>query len=92
MKIGYQLFTKKYIVLDVFIRNSQLLCGSMDKNTLGSGTKSSIFYVLLRDFGKEISTRAMWRLARVKCDKKSYFNSILLYQNYIIDYRWPLTL
>lgn len=41
------------------------MCGSMDKNTLGSGTKSSIFYVILRDFGKEPATKTMWRLARV---------------------------
>lgn len=52
-------------VSDVIIRNSELLCGSMDKNTLGSGTKSSIFYVILRDFGKGPSCKAMWRLARV---------------------------
>lgn len=41
------------------------MCGSMDKNTLGSGTKKSIFYVLLRDFGESESTKSMWRLARV---------------------------
>ena len=32
----------------VIIRNSELLAGSMDKNTLGSGSKNSIFYILLR--------------------------------------------
>lgn len=41
----------------------------MDKSTLGSGTKSSIFYVILRDFGETYATRAMWRLARLA----SYF-------------------
>lgn len=56
------------LVTDVVIRNSELMCGSMDKNTLGSGTKCSIFYVILRDFGKEPSTKAMWRLARVEID------------------------
>lgn len=50
---------------DVIIRNSELLCGSMDKSTMGSGTKSCIFYVILRDFGEEFATRSMWRLARV---------------------------
>uniref|UniRef100_A0A6M2DUT1 DNA-directed RNA polymerase n=1 Tax=Xenopsylla cheopis TaxID=163159 RepID=A0A6M2DUT1_XENCH len=49
----------------VIIRNSELLCGSMDKKTLGSGTKCSIFYVLLRDWGEEVTCRAMWRLARL---------------------------
>lgn len=48
-----------------FFRNSELLCGSMDKKTLGSGTKCSIFYVLLRDWGEEVTCRAMWRLARL---------------------------
>lgn len=53
------------IFADVVIRNSEIMCGSMDKSTLGSGTKSSIFYVILRDFGQNQSTKAMWRLARV---------------------------
>lgn len=49
----------------VIIRNSQILCGSMDKNTLGSGTKQCVFYAILRDFGEEHATRSMWRLARM---------------------------
>jgi len=49
----------------VLIKNSQLLSGAMDKTTLGSGSKSNIFYLILRDFGSEESSRAMWRLARV---------------------------
>ena len=49
----------------VIIRNSQLLCGTMDKSTMGSGTKANIFYILLRDFGEDIACAAMWRLARV---------------------------
>ncbi|XP_037876399.1 DNA-directed RNA polymerase III subunit RPC1 isoform X1 [Bombyx mori] len=49
----------------VIIRNSELVCGSMDKSTLGSGTKSSIFYILLRDWGEEYAVRGMWRLARM---------------------------
>ena len=36
----------------VVVRNSQLLAGSMDKSTMGSGSKSNIFYVLLKDFGQ----------------------------------------
>lgn len=57
--------------LDVVIRNSEIMCGSMDKNTLGSGTKNSIFYVILRDFGENESTKAMWRLARVSLPSSS---------------------
>uniref|UniRef100_A0A182SZZ6 DNA-directed RNA polymerase n=1 Tax=Anopheles maculatus TaxID=74869 RepID=A0A182SZZ6_9DIPT len=53
----------------VVIRNSQLLCGAMDKGTLGSGTKNCIFYVILRDFGEDHAIRSMWRLARMA----SYF-------------------
>lgn len=62
---GQASFYNCLLFSDVVIRNSQLLCGSMDKNTLGSGTKSSIFYVLLRDYGKDHACKAMWRLARV---------------------------
>ena len=53
----------------VLIRDSDLLAGAMDKTTLGSGSKSNIFYLILRDFGPEESCLAMWRLARVA----SYF-------------------
>ncbi|CAH4038171.1 DNA-directed RNA polymerase III subunit RPC1 [Pieris brassicae] len=49
----------------VILRNSELLCGSMDKNTLGSGTKTCVFYILLRDWGEEYAVRGMWRLARM---------------------------
>ncbi|KAI8114773.1 DNA-directed RNA polymerase III subunit RPC1 [Lucilia cuprina] len=53
----------------VIIRNSELICGSMDKSTMGSGTKNCIFYVILRDFGENFATKCMWRLARIA----SYF-------------------
>ncbi|XP_017880116.1 DNA-directed RNA polymerase III subunit RPC1 isoform X1 [Ceratina calcarata] len=53
----------------VIVRNSELLAGSMDKSTLGSGSKQNIFYILLRDWGEDIATTAMWRLARMA----SYF-------------------
>ena len=49
----------------VVIRNSNLLAGTMDKGTLGSGSKANIFYVLLRDYGQDEACLAMWRLARV---------------------------
>ncbi|EDX18020.1 GD17238 [Drosophila simulans] len=50
----------------IHIRNSELMCGVMDKATMGSGTKQCIFYLLLRDFGELHATKAMWRLARVR--------------------------
>ncbi|XP_022661232.1 DNA-directed RNA polymerase III subunit RPC1-like isoform X1 [Varroa jacobsoni] len=49
----------------VIIRNSELLCGRMDKGTMGSGSKNSIFYLLLRDYNAQLAADAMWRLARV---------------------------
>ncbi|KAK7791847.1 hypothetical protein R5R35_011050 [Gryllus longicercus] len=53
----------------VVIRNSELLAGTMDKSTLGSGSKNNIFYVLLCDWGEDVAAKAMWRLARMT----SYF-------------------
>lgn len=53
----------------VLIRNSELLAGSMDKSTLGSGSKQNIFYILLRDWGEDVSALVMWRLSRLA----SYF-------------------
>ncbi|KAL1139349.1 hypothetical protein AAG570_006333 [Ranatra chinensis] len=49
----------------IVIRNSELLAGMMDKSTLGSGGKANIFYVLLRDWGEDAATTAMWRLSRM---------------------------
>lgn len=47
------------------IRNNQLLTGMLDKALLGSGSKTNIFFILLRDFGEEYALEAMWRLARI---------------------------
>ncbi|XP_077989635.1 DNA-directed RNA polymerase III subunit RPC1-like [Glandiceps talaboti] len=49
----------------VVIHNSDLVCGAMDKSTLGSGSKNNIFYILLRDYGEEIAATAMGRLAKI---------------------------
>lgn len=49
----------------VVIHNSELLCGSIDKSTIGSGSKNNVFYVLLRDFGEQYAADAMWRLSRL---------------------------
>ncbi|XP_070543488.1 DNA-directed RNA polymerase III subunit RPC1-like [Ptychodera flava] len=49
----------------VVIYNSQLMCGAMDKSTLGSGSKNNIFYILLRDYGEEVAATAMGRLAKI---------------------------
>jgi len=47
------------------VRNSVVMCGRMDKSTVGSGKKDSIFYVILRDFGPEAAVVAMNRLAKL---------------------------
>ncbi|CAH8459699.1 unnamed protein product [Dicrocoelium dendriticum] len=49
----------------VLIYNSELLAGCMDKKLLGGGSKSSIFYTLLRDYGSNACADAMWRLGRI---------------------------
>ena len=47
------------------IRNSEVMCGVMDKSTIGAGKKDSVFYVILRDFGADEALEAMNRLARL---------------------------
>lgn len=47
------------------VRNSEVMCGRMDKTTVGSGKKDSIFYVILRDFGPDEAVTAMNRLAKL---------------------------
>ena len=47
------------------IRNSEVLCGRMDKSTVGSGKKNSIFYILYRDFGPDVAARSMTRLSKL---------------------------
>ncbi len=47
------------------IRNSEVMCGVMDKSTIGAGKKDSVFYVVLRDFGPDAAVQAMNRLAKL---------------------------
>ena len=47
------------------IRNSEIMCGRMDKATVGSGKKNSLFYVLCRDYGPEAAAQGMNRLSRM---------------------------
>ncbi|XP_030835383.1 DNA-directed RNA polymerase III subunit RPC1 isoform X1 [Strongylocentrotus purpuratus] len=49
----------------IVVHNSQLMCGAMDKSTLGSGSKNNIFYILLRDYGEEYAADAMSRMAKL---------------------------
>lgn len=47
------------------IRNSEVMCGVMDKSTIGSGKKDSVFYVIMRDYGPDEAVQAMNRLAKL---------------------------
>ncbi|OQO06044.1 hypothetical protein B0A48_08632 [Cryoendolithus antarcticus] len=47
------------------IRNSEVMCGVMDKATVGDGKKDSVFYVIWRDFGPEYAAEAMNRLSKL---------------------------
>jgi hypothetical protein len=51
--------------VDVCIYDSELMCGTLDKSTLGSGSKNNVFHVLMRDFGPDIAANRMSRLARL---------------------------
>ena len=42
------------LISDVVVYNSQLMCGALDKASLGSGSKTNIFYILLRDYGEQV--------------------------------------
>lgn len=48
----------------VVVRNSELICGQVDKTILGSGSKSNIFYLMLKDFTGDEAGNALCRLAR----------------------------
>jgi DNA-directed RNA polymerase III subunit RPC1 len=47
------------------IRNSEMMCGRMDKSTVGAGRKNSLFYVLYRDFGPTAAAEGMNRLSKL---------------------------
>lgn len=49
----------------LIIRNSEVMCGVMDKSAIGAGKKDSVFYVILRDYGPDAAVQAMNRLAKL---------------------------
>ncbi len=49
----------------VAFRGGELISGNLGKKTLGSDNKSGLFYVLIRDYGTEETTRCMSRLAKL---------------------------
>ena len=48
----------------VLFRGGELLSGCLGKKTVGDGSKSSLFYVLIRDYGAAAATTCMSRLAK----------------------------
>eukprot|EP00040_Diaphanoeca_grandis_P034786 m.217186 g.217186 ORF g.217186 m.217186 type:complete len:1466 (-) comp33232_c0_seq1:105-4502(-) len=48
------------------IFNSTLICGTLDKDSLG-GSKKTIFYYILRQYSKHAAAEAMLNLARLAC-------------------------
>ena len=54
-----------FLISVIVVHNSELLAGALDKSIIGSGSKSSIFYILLRDFGEQVGPkRAYCRVIR----------------------------
>lgn len=49
----------------VVFRNSDLICGVLDKVSLGSGSKSNIFHAIMRDFSSEQAAITMTRLSKL---------------------------
>ncbi|KAF8505682.1 beta and beta-prime subunits of DNA dependent RNA-polymerase [Russula emetica] len=47
------------------IVNSEIMCGVMDKATVGSGKKKSVFGIIMRDYGPHEAASAMNRLAKL---------------------------
>jgi DNA-directed RNA polymerase III subunit RPC1 len=47
------------------IRNSEVMCGVMDKAAVGDGNKDSLFYVILRDYGADEAANCMNRLSKL---------------------------
>ncbi|RJE23144.1 DNA-directed RNA polymerase [Aspergillus sclerotialis] len=47
------------------IRNSELMCGVMDKSIVGPGKKGNLFYAILRGFGPAAAAECMNRISRL---------------------------
>ncbi|KAG0310942.1 hypothetical protein BGZ97_012208 [Linnemannia gamsii] len=47
------------------IHNSEIMCGALDKSIVGDGNKSSLFYIVMRDYGSIAAAKCMNRLAKL---------------------------
>jgi DNA-directed RNA polymerase III subunit RPC1 len=74
------------------IINSEIMCGSMDKATVGGGKKKSIFGVIMRDYGSNEAAAVMGRLAKLCARWLGRLFSLCLQRHYIIPYNSELWL
>lgn len=49
----------------IIFRNSELLCGTLDKSLIGGGSKKNIFYLILKEYNPDEAIKTMLRLCRV---------------------------
>jgi DNA-directed RNA polymerase III subunit RPC1 len=49
----------------LIVRNSEVMCGIFDKETIGAKGKRTLFYVILRDYGAPEAADAMCRLSKL---------------------------
>lgn len=47
------------------VQNSEIMCGVMDKATVGDGNKKSVFAVIQRDYGADEAASAMNKMAKL---------------------------
>ncbi len=48
----------------VIFQNSELLCGNLCKTTMGNGSKTGLFYSLIRDNSSDVAASCMLRLSK----------------------------
>lgn len=71
--INVELASKSYVSDEIMcpkdgyvcFRNSELMCGVLDKSSLGSGGKSNVFHVIMRDYSPQEAASCMSRLAKM---------------------------
>ncbi|KAK2714647.1 hypothetical protein QYM36_009018 [Artemia franciscana] len=49
----------------LIIRNSDIISGTLEKNTVGTGSRVNVFLEMTRLYNSTVATKAMWRIARV---------------------------
>ncbi len=48
----------------VYIKNSELLFGNIDKSTIGNGSKTGLIFVLIKDCNKSIAAKILTRISK----------------------------